>query len=197
MILGGGLDTRPFEAARLFRVGLAPVLLVSNEEPGAAAELGIERSRCEITVDLLTRIERVPPENIVLLGGIGSTRSSEMASFGPRESNPQSGSSVFSDLGYLTSTFDEARALNKWLETNKADSIIIVTNPLHSQRVRWIFDKILERGPAGEERRTKVTIQLATIDCRKYTPLDWWQSEEGLIAFNNEWIKSAYYWFKY
>jgi uncharacterized SAM-binding protein YcdF (DUF218 family) len=197
LILGGGLDSRPFEAARLFHLGLAPTLLVSNEEPDTAAELGLERSRCEITIDLLTRIEKVPHENIVLMGSDGSIRSSETTPLRTSKANSPPGSSACSELGYLTSTFDEAKAVRKWCEANKAHSIIIVTNPFHSRRARWIFNKVLEQPADDRERRLKVSVQVGTVDSKKYDPLDWWQSEEGMIAFNNEWVKTFYYFFKY
>jgi uncharacterized SAM-binding protein YcdF (DUF218 family) len=197
LILGGGLDTRPFEAVRLYRAGLAPLLLVANEEPGPASELGLDRSGCEITLDILTKIEQVPPEHIVLIGLGGSERLPEARLL--RDSQPYQtpGPRSPAEIGYVASTFDEATALKRWFEATKAGSVIIVTNPLYSQRVRRIFNKILERGTENETRSTPVTIQVATIDCRKYTPLDWWRSEEGLIAFNNEWIKTFYYWLKY
>jgi len=197
LILGGGLDTRPFEAARLYKAGMAPLLLLANEEPGPVAELGLGRSGCEITLDILTMIEQIPPENIVLIGTAGSASLSEMGAFADGASNPRAKLSSAEKIGYVTSTFDEANALKKWCEAQRASSVIMVTNPFYSQRVRSIFHKVLEQRTTNGAPGTKVTIQLATIDCRNYTPFDWWRSEAGLIAFNNEWIKTAYYWLKY
>jgi hypothetical protein len=61
--------------------------------------------------------------------------------------------------------------------------------PVSHARVRWIFRK--------ELRNPKVEIHVVTINPFRYRISDWWQHEEGLIAFQNEVIKSLYYWFKY
>jgi hypothetical protein len=176
---------------------MATFLLVANEEPGPAAELGFDRSGCEITLDILTVIEQLPPENIVLIGTAGFSRLSDIRTFADGASNLHPKLASARKLGYVTLTFDEANAFKKWCEASRASSAIMVTNPLHSRRVRTIFAKVLEQGTPNEAPGTKVSIQVATVDCRKYTPFDWWQSEEGLIELNNEWIKTAYYWFKY
>lgn len=40
-VLGGGLDLRPFTAARLYQEGLAPRILVANVKPDAIVKLGL------------------------------------------------------------------------------------------------------------------------------------------------------------
>ena len=91
-------------------------------------------------------------------------------------------------IGYVTSTFEEAKALRHWCEENKARSVIVVTNSFYGHRVSRIFGRVL-----GD----RIRVQVATAECKKYSARDWWKSEEGLIAFNNEWIKTLYYWFRY
>ena len=87
------------------------------------------------------------------------------------------------------STYDESRAVRAWAEKTKAKSIVIPTDPFHTRRVRWIFTK--------ELRDTKMQIHVVAIKPLRYGIEDWWQHEEGLIAFQNEWIKLPFYWIKY
>lgn len=200
LVLGGGADTRPFKAAKLFRAGLAPFLLVANELPLPIAELGFDRTGSEMTLQLLTQIERVPPDAVVVIGLAGSISLSHLRSgeIGAAEEAPGGEErGVYPDdrmecplqqIGYVSSTFEEAKALYRWCRVYGAKSVIIVTNPFHSRRVRFVFDKVLKNA---------VQVQMATVDYHKFTPSDWWQSEEGLVTFNNEWIKTVYYWMKY
>jgi len=37
----------------------------------------------------------------------------------------------------------------------------------------------------------------ALLAQHEYTPADWWQHENGVVAFQNEVLKFFYYWFKY
>ena len=39
--------------------------------------------------------------------------------------------------------------------------------------------------------------RIVALDPLEYTSADWWQHEEGLIAFQNEVIKFVYYRLKY
>ena len=181
MVLGGGSDTRSFEAARVFRDELAPVLLLANQEPGRAAELGLDRSGTEITLDVLTKIVGIPPDKIVLIGTRGEARWSDQAGQGKLLEEWRA-------LGFVTSTFEEAKTLQRWCEAHGAGSVIVVTNTLYSRRVRRIFRKVL-----GDT----IHLQVATTDSLKFNDEDWWRTEEGLIAVNNEWVKTVYYWVKY
>ena len=89
----------------------------------------------------------------------------------------------------LASTYDEARAVRAWLATNSAKSILIATDLSHTRRARWIFQKELEG--------TGVQVRVHAIQPKEYGLTNWWQHEEGLIAFQNEFIKSLYYHLKY
>jgi len=187
LILGGGQDTRTVGAVALYRAGLAPVILLANEEPLPFAGYGLARSGSEIAIEILTGVEQVPPQVIDI---IGTSCSIDYASL-ERMSGRMSWGGLLCELdrfGFVTSTFEEAKALRLWCLANNARSVIIVTNPFHSRRVRWIFTKVLA---------DEIDMQIATVDAHQYTPRNWWESEEGLIALNNEWVKMVYYWIKY
>ena len=158
VILGGGLQTRPFEAARLYHQGLAPKILLLNARRNDTDDLGITTPSTELTRQVL--LNKGVPEGAVVVIGEG-----------------------------VASTHDECVAVRAWVETNHAKRIIIPTDPFHTRRVQWFFRKAL-KGTGAEIRTEAVTP-------REYTATDWWQHEEGLIAFQNEVIKFAYYLVKY
>lgn len=66
VILGGGLDSRPTEAARLFHAGYAPRILVMQPEPTQVTELGLLVDYYSLTRSLLER-DHVPAEVIIPL----------------------------------------------------------------------------------------------------------------------------------
>jgi uncharacterized SAM-binding protein YcdF (DUF218 family) len=88
-----------------------------------------------------------------------------------------------------STTREEALALREWVTQTRARSIIIPTDIFHTRRARWIFTKAL--------RGTGAQVHVLPVDLPKYTADDWWRHEEGLIAFETEVVKWAYYRVKY
>ncbi len=154
VVLGGGMQTRPFEAARLYREGYAPRVLVASPESRPTDKIGLTVADTEVTKRILSR-QGVPD--------------SAVAEFGDE----------------VSSTHEEALALGTWIRKTGAKKIIIVSDPFHTRRVRWLFNKELQ--PAGTE------ILTAAAPSLKYDVSNWWQTEQGLIEFQNELIKYAYY----
>jgi uncharacterized SAM-binding protein YcdF (DUF218 family) len=89
----------------------------------------------------------------------------------------------------LSSTFEESIALREWVERNRAMRIIVPTEVFSSRRVRWM----LERALAG----TGAQVRVPALESYEYRRDEWWRKEQGLIAFQNEFVKYAYYRFKY
>jgi uncharacterized SAM-binding protein YcdF (DUF218 family) len=65
VVTGGALQTRPFEAARLYHEGFAPKILVMNPKPSANHDLGLRPTDAEITRQVLLKLQ-VPASNIVV-----------------------------------------------------------------------------------------------------------------------------------
>jgi uncharacterized SAM-binding protein YcdF (DUF218 family) len=86
-------------------------------------------------------------------------------------------------------TRDEAVALKEWAERNAASEFIIPTEIFSARRVRWIFDREL----SGRAMR----IEVPSFESPGYKSREWWKTEEGVIAFQNELIKYIYYRLKY
>ena len=63
VVLGGGMETRPFEAARLYREGYAPKILLVKPGFGPTAKLGLTASEAEIARKILLN-QGVPEADI-------------------------------------------------------------------------------------------------------------------------------------
>jgi uncharacterized SAM-binding protein YcdF (DUF218 family) len=158
VILGGGLENRPFAAAKLFCDGAAPRILYMDVKLSPAEEIGI----------ILP--EREQTHRILLRNGVPETA---MTAIGTN----------------VASTYDESKAVEAWMAKTGAKSIIIPTDIFHTRRVRWLFNK--------ELRAIKPDIHVVATNPRRYNVQNWWRQEEGVIAFQNELIKYAYYRLKY
>jgi uncharacterized SAM-binding protein YcdF (DUF218 family) len=67
VVLGGGLETRPFAAADLYKKGMARQILISAVKPSPAEKLDIVPSHVEQNRAVLLKLA-VPPEAIVSFG---------------------------------------------------------------------------------------------------------------------------------
>jgi uncharacterized SAM-binding protein YcdF (DUF218 family) len=158
VVLGGGLQTRPFAAAKFHQQGKAPKILVMNVKPSPTTELGLTPTEQELTRKVLLA-QGVPASDLVEIGD------------------------------HVASSHDEALAVRDWLILTGATHLIIPTDPFHTRRVSWLYDRQL--------RDLGVKVLVTAVPQLEYTPADWWFHEEGLIAFQNEVIKYLFYRFKY
>ena len=162
LVLGGGLETRPFAAAALYQLSTnnyphCKVLLTQPELP-LTARMGLTVPEFVIARQVLLS-NGVPPTAIQMIGT------------------------------NVTSTRDEAVAARAWLVTHHASRIIIPTDLLHTRRARWIFQQAL--------RNTGAEVHVTAVELPRYSASNWWSHEEGLIAFQNEVVKSVYYHLRY
>ncbi len=91
--------------------------------------------------------------------------------------------------GGVTSTYDEALALRRYVQENDIHTVILVTSAFHTRRARWIITKEL----AG----LGVTLQVSPVPYGGFDAANWWKSEDGLVTVNNEYVKLLYYYWKY
>ena len=87
-----------------------------------------------------------------------------------------------------TSTKEEADVMLEFCQQKQIHSILLVTSRFHTRRAGQVFRQKFE--DAG----IKVNVQGA--QCSRFDELNWWKSEDGLIALNNEWLKQIYYWLR-
>ena len=83
----------------------------------------------------------------------------------------------------------EADALRDWADRHSVSRIIIPTEIFSARRVQWMFDR--------EFAETSVRLDIAAFEPPNYTRAEWWKSEAGMIAFQNEFMKYLYYRLKY
>jgi uncharacterized SAM-binding protein YcdF (DUF218 family) len=86
-------------------------------------------------------------------------------------------------------TRDEAAALRDWADRHRVSRIIIPTEIFAARRLRWI----LSREFAG----SSVRFEIPSFEPPGYTRAEWWKTEAGMIAFQNEIMKYLYYRLKY
>jgi uncharacterized SAM-binding protein YcdF (DUF218 family) len=89
----------------------------------------------------------------------------------------------------LSNAYQEAVALREWAINTEARRVIVPVEAFSSRRVRWV----IERERAG----TGIKIQVPALDNPDYSPSDWWKDEKGIVDFQNEVLKYAYYRIKY
>ena len=100
---------------------------------------------------------------------------------------PDSGIVIFGEE--VSSTYEETLALREWVKETGAKKIIIVSDPFHMRRMRWLLRK--------ELTTTWAQILTGVAAPLKYTVSNWWQTKQGLVKFQKELIKYAYYRVRY
>ena len=81
----------------------------------------------------------------------------------------------------VSSTRDEAKALNEYMNQHFVKSVIIVIDAFYTRRARYIFQKEL-----WDE---SITIMMSPVPHWQFDETNWWKFEEGLITCNNEYLK--------
>lgn len=79
VVLGGGMAHRPQEAARLYHLGIAPIILVAHPTNRTGLQPGLIPSEGELATTLLQRLN-VPRDSIFAIGdGVTSTHDESQA----------------------------------------------------------------------------------------------------------------------
>jgi uncharacterized SAM-binding protein YcdF (DUF218 family) len=157
-VLGGGVDTRPFVAAELYKRKFVTKVVVSNVAEGRAAKIGAIPGHGKLNRMVLLKLG-VPEADIEMFG-------------------KENGSS-----------WDEAVALRDWADQHGVSRIIVPTEGFSTRRVRWIFNR--------EFAGSSVQVEISAFEDPEDARPDWWETKEGLIAFQTEIMKYLYYRLKY
>ena len=169
VVLGGGENYRPFAAARLWKQGLAPVILVPNIKFSPTESLGLRPNTTKVILGVL-KSEGVPDRAIHCIGSnISSTRDE-----------------AFAVKAWLETPIQQSASQ----ESNPSPApgaILIPTDPFAARRTNAFFEKTL---PAYDVRVIRADRQDLDVNI-------WWTQEEGLISFQNEVIKWLFYKIKY
>jgi uncharacterized SAM-binding protein YcdF (DUF218 family) len=88
-----------------------------------------------------------------------------------------------------TSTREEAVVILNYCLANHLKKVIVLSSKLHTRRVNKVFRKKFK--DAG------ITLLVHGAPPLSFDERQWWRDEEGMIAVNNEWMKTFYYWWYY
>jgi uncharacterized SAM-binding protein YcdF (DUF218 family) len=88
----------------------------------------------------------------------------------------------------VSSTYDEAAALRRFLESHPDCSVAVVTNKFHTRRALMLFGRVLG------DRAAQVHFVGAPTD--GFDASNWWQTEDGFVCYANEYVKLLLYTFR-
>ncbi len=115
VVLGGGVDTRPFAAARLFKEGYAPKILLPRVKPSPSESAGLTRNDTDIAREVLLR-EGIPETAIELIGH---------------------------DVASTFDETEAVRDWIKSQPGGDSANILIPTETFYTRRTRWVFRRTL------------------------------------------------------
>jgi uncharacterized SAM-binding protein YcdF (DUF218 family) len=84
-----------------------------------------------------------------------------------------------------TSTIDEAIGIRSYCFKNNIHSLIVVSSYFHTARVNRVYKKVFSN--------SGIKIIIRGANSVYFDEKYWWKDEYGLLNFNNEVIKSLYY----
>lgn len=88
-----------------------------------------------------------------------------------------------------TSTLEEAQEVKAYCEANGLKRIGVLSSMMHTNRVRNVFEKEFEA--------SGIELLIFGAPSTRYDENQWWNSEEGMIMVNNEYMKLLYYFIKH
>jgi uncharacterized SAM-binding protein YcdF (DUF218 family) len=134
VILGGGPETRPFAAAKLYRNGVAPMVIYTDVRPGPAEEMGITPPERELTRRILLS-NGVPETAMTLIGtNVASTYDESRA---VRTWVEKTGAKT---IIIPTDPFHTRRVrwiFSKELRASKTDIHVVPINPVRDRADNW------------------------------------------------------------
>lgn len=155
-LLNGEHETRPFAAADLYRKGLAPRIWVAQTESDPAVKLGLVPDDTSINVGVLKKLG-VPEDHITVI---------------PFPNG-------------VSSTWEEALALRRFVKHHPVESVLVLTSSLHTRRAYWTFEKVFAD--------TSIQVRMAEAPHWGFDQTNWWYTERGVFTILSETIKLLYY----
>ena len=156
VVLSGGKDTRIPHALKLFEEGYAPEILLTDEK-----KRNIRFSHLFPTNEMIAQVMIEELEMSVPV------------------------STIQSQKGGATSTFDEAYDLLKLSEKKRYRHLILVTDAFHTRRAYHAFQTVFED--------TEIKIEMSAASNEIFNVNNWWTSDQGISAYVLESIKYPVY----
>ena len=156
VVLSGGKDTRIPHALKLFEEGYALEILLTDEK-----KRNIRFSHLFPTNEMIAQVMIEELEMSVPV------------------------STIQSQKGGATSTFDEAYDLLKLSENKRYRHLILVTDAFHTRRAYHAFQTVFED--------TEIKIEMSAASNEIFNVNNWWTSDQGISAYVLESIKYPVY----
>lgn len=179
-----------YAARRPILIGAGKLLIVRDELRPADAILllaGDEETRPQEAARLYQR--RLAPRILIareqdspsMVLGVRPNRSELDVEIMRRLGVPAQAITLLRFPGGTTSTYDEARAFREWAYNAKPRTVIVVTHPFHTRRARWLI--------RGQLKRLGITVLMDPVRHWRYSERNWWQTEDGLVDYFEEFPK--------
>lgn len=94
---------------------------------------------------------------------------------------PDSAIVILEPPGGVRNTAGEALVLRDYVLATGADDVLVVTNDYHTRRTRWNLRRKLKGVP--------VNVTVVGISGGYLTADNWWQLEEGVVLYLQEYLK--------
>ena len=156
VVLSGGKDTRIPHALKLFEEGYAPEILLTDEKKSNIRFAHLFPTNEMIAQTMIEELEMSVPV-----------------------------STIRSQKGGATSTFDEAYDLLKLSEKKRYGHLILVTDAFHTRRAYHAFQTVFED--------TEIKIEMSASSNEIFNVNNWWTSDQGISAYVLESIKYPVY----
>ena len=156
MVLSGGMGTRIPHALKLFEEGYAPEILLTDEKKRNIRFTNLFPTNEMIAQTMIEELELSVPV-----------------------------STIQSQKGGATSTFDEAYDLLKLSENKSYRHLILVTDVFHTRRAYHAFQTVFE------DKEIKIEMSAASNEI--FNVNNWWTSDQGISAYVLESIKYPVY----
>ena len=156
VVLSGGKDTRIPHALKLFEEGYAPEILLTDEKKRNFRFAHLFPTNEMIAQAMIEELEMSVPV-----------------------------STIRSQKGGATSTFDEAYDLLKLSEKKRYGHLILVTDAFHTRRAYHAFQTVFED--------TEIKIEMSAASNEIFNVNNWWTSDQGISAYVLESIKYPVY----
>ena len=156
VVLSGGKDTRIPHALKLFEEGYAPEILLTDEKKRNFRFAHLFPTNEMIAQAMIEELEMSVPV-----------------------------STIRSQKGGATSTFDEAYDLLKLSEKKRYGHLILVTDAFHTRRAYHAFQTVFED--------TEIKIEMSAASNETFNVNNWWTSDQGISAYVLESIKYPVY----
>ncbi|MFC1474697.1 YdcF family protein [bacterium] len=157
-VYGGGVIERPVYAAKLYREGYAPTVVVGGILMDSnLIAIGHYLNDGDINRKVVVK-RGVPGKRIV-------------------------------QIWEGTSTYEETESLKKYILQNKLKSVILVTSPFHTRRVRMCARRVF--------KDTGVKLIVTSVPDPEVNLENWWVDERDLVNIAVEFIKITYYFIKF